>query len=297
MSDSCPQMKIVMKQLKQNRDIKQKLVIDFKSTHPDVSMLVNEMITSHIVNVPDLANSHLDIVSKYEPLILDWMRTISQRVVASELESSKKSRIALERKLNCAIANLLHCHNSKSREVTTMQDRSYAPLDNEITGRLTDTLRYNLVFDEKSYYSSVKSLLDFLIDEKGCMVSGKNFWRSKNEPSSYMGLNLVVKLPIDFAVSHLYADARFPFEIDCHTNDSFELQAGKSRDLLKIIKTERVVARRKQLNASLCDLWNRIHVPCDERFEPASFDEYVVDTREKGGKCLITKGMGDLLSE
>ena len=38
-------------------------------------------------------------------------------------------------------------------------------------------------------------------------------------------------------------------------------------------------------------LWNNIHVPCDERFKPASFDEYTVDDE----KCVITKGMGDLL--
>ena len=198
--------------------------------------------------------------------------------------------------MNSGIAQLLRRNNSKTRVTTsstTIQDRSYSPLDNEITGRMTNTLRYNLVLNEKSYYSAVKTLLEFLINEKGCVVTGKNFWRSKSEASSYMGLNLVVRLPPDSAASHLYADARFPFEIDCHTNDSFELQAGKSRDLLEIIRTERVLARRKQLNTRLCDLWNNIHVPRDERFKPASFDEYTV---EEDGKCVITKGADDLLS-
>jgi len=51
MSKSCPQMKIVMKRLKRTRDLKQKLAIDFRSIHPDVSMLVNEMVSSHISNV------------------------------------------------------------------------------------------------------------------------------------------------------------------------------------------------------------------------------------------------------
>jgi hypothetical protein len=202
------------------------------------------------------------------------MKTISEKLKATQMESSTKTKVALERKLNGVIANLLR------RLGKGVIDKSYAPLEVEFTGKITDSLQYNLVFQEKSYYSDVKVLLKFLF-EKGCAVKGKNYWSSSSSSSSssYKGLNLIVQMPPGSLASDLYVDSRFPFEINCHTNDSFELQRGKSRDLCEIIKTERVLARRKQLNRRLCDLWDCVAVPKDEKFEPACFGEFIVDDK------------------
>ena len=75
------------------------------------------------------------------------MKTISEKLKATQMESSTKTKVALERKLNGVIANLLR------RLGKGVIDKSYAPLEVEFTGKITDSLQYNLVFQEKSYYS------------------------------------------------------------------------------------------------------------------------------------------------
>eukprot|EP00940_MAST-03C_sp_MAST-3C-sp2_P003558 g3558.t1 len=268
-----PQMNDVLALLQRSRELQKKRTVEFRLAHSKVAYFVNDMVASHIGNVPNLVEYHMHIASVKGDEVVGWFKELEAKMDSAHLEGLEhrmKTYVSMERKLHSVIAGLLIEH------AENVGDGSYAPLESEIVRGVRDGLRFTFVCDPSTYYKNVRIAERYLKD-KGCKFYGKNYWQNPDNPhdrrTMYMGLNMVVLLPPD-PHAHHFSECRYPFELQFHTPDSFKLKSGDSHKIYERIRTESVPARRTQLIKECFGMWETVTVPTDTSLEPPCIAMY-----------------------
>lgn len=275
-----PRMKYVMSLIARNREKLDKKTTNFRLTHSKVAFYVNDMVSSHIGEIPSMAEQLRSVAKKKSEVTDVWIRDLekilrgmkgsTEKTAAKGFKFRIKSQLSLERKIDSSIATLLLAN------APFVGDGSYAPLEAEIVQKIRDCLRYTLVIDERNYYKGVVAIEDYLIAHD-CEIQAKNFWQNppkkEDRKTMYMGLNMRVWLKPD-PIAYHYKNSRMPVELQVHTPESFDLKNNESHAIYEDIRTESVLARRDKLVAKAYHLWENVRVPQDSDMDPVCFSKY-----------------------
>ena len=115
---------------------------------------------------------------------------------------------------------------------------------------INDILRYTLVSEAENHVKKVKQAIDMNTNQEYNTIKVKNYWKHKNNP--YNGINTIVQSPNGQK-----------FELQCHTNESFEIKNGKmhrlyeEQRLIKNIKSSRYI----ELEDEMKDLSKSMEIP------------------------------------
>ncbi len=115
---------------------------------------------------------------------------------------------------------------------------------------INDILRYTLVSEAENHVKKVKQAIDMNTNQEYNTIKVKNYWKHKN--NLYNGINTIVQSPNGQK-----------FELQYHTNESFEIKNGKmhrlyeEQRLIKNIKSSRYI----ELEDEMKDLSKSMEIP------------------------------------
>ncbi len=154
-----------------------------------------------------LAEQKLQKAKEVEPAITAALKSIeSEKAHLEGLEYRLKSSESLTRKI---------ISDSHDMEVSL----------EEAAANIKDVLRYTFIIDENDYTEITKQTLDKLTKDGYSVTAFKNFWAKEN--IDYQGIN-----------SNLKTSDGTIFELQFHTQESYDTKSEKTHKLYEIIRSE-----------------------------------------------------------
>jgi hypothetical protein len=134
-------------------------------------------------------------------------------------------------------------------------ESSQAPkktLQQVMNSRMTDGLRYTILYPTKSYCKQTKLLLDFLIKENNFMPNElRNYWETGH---AYDGLNC------SFFTDEVEAGGIL-FELQVHTPESFDVKQHRSHALYELWRSVDHPQRKYMVYTHMVDLFDQVPRP------------------------------------
>ena len=117
----------------------------------------------------------------------------------------------------------------------------------EAVGALYDALRYTFIIDDDRYISDTDAILKALVEQDYKVEYFRNSWGN----DGYKGINTNLRTP-----------GGYLFEIQFHTQDSFETKEYKTHALYEIARSETSTeAEKQEANAKQRELFAAVPVP------------------------------------
>lgn len=117
---------------------------------------------------------------------------------------------------------------------------------------INDILRYTLVSETENHVKKVKQAIDIYANQGYNTIKVKNYWKNKSNP--YNGINTIVQ-----------SSSGQRFELQYHTNESFEIKNGKMHELYeeqRLIKNTES-SRYIELEDEMNDLSKSMQIPAE----------------------------------
>lgn len=122
--------------------------------------------------------------------------------------------------------------SSLSRKLLLTAHENGVTLD-EARADIGDALRYTLIIDDSVYTEKTKETLDFLKDAGYQVTKFKNYWA--NDERAYQGINCNLSCPNGMV-----------FELQFHTQDSYETKGEKTHKYYEIMRDENASDEEKE---------------------------------------------------
>lgn len=143
--------------------------------------------------------------------------------MTAELTSDYKQAIELEPEITERIKIIAE---NIGAELVGLDERiksleSYEKKRRHYDKKIRDIVRYTFIFSIEEYTQKVKQCLKIIAEDNQTVTTIKNYWIDDLIP--YKGVNIFV----------LYDDA-FTYEIQFHTENSYDIKSGPLHDLYKM---------------------------------------------------------------
>lgn len=201
---------------------------------------INNTTAGHVLlDIRQTADVILNKANAIEKLVTPQLQFNAMQTGArlEGLEFRMKTRDSLIRKLTTRLKRLIA--NNTSLQL-------YIPRLADIFNEVDDVLRYTIITDTDHYSETVLSFLEKLGKEFDCTIKCYSFWERN---STYLGINSFVKI------------ADFTFEIQFHTNESWDLKQSESHDLYENFRILPNSYAKYLLYVNMKKIWNVVPIP------------------------------------
>ncbi len=173
--------------------------------------------------------------TKITPLLRDFASTYECEL--SGLAHRFKSKDSLERKLTSRLRSILESNK---------RHPLYIPKLPEVIHEVDDVLRYTLVCSTGEYVGLTERLVEALKKTLGAETELFSFWEAG---STYFGVNIFVTMD------------NFTFEIQMHTNESWDVKQNESHQVYEGFRNLENNRARLILYGAMKEIWNTVPIP------------------------------------
>jgi len=192
-----------------------------------------------LLDIRETADVILNKANTIEKLVTPQLQFNASQTGArlEGLEFRMKTRDSLIRKLTSRLKRLIA--NNTSLQL-------YIPRLADIFNEVDDVLRYTIITEADHYSETVLSFLENLKKEFDCAIKSYSYWKRN---STYLGINSFIKI------------ADFTFEIQFHTNESWNLKQSESHDLYENFRILPNSYAKYLLYVNMKKIWNIVPIP------------------------------------
>ena len=177
-----------------------------------------------------------------ENIVTSLMQEIAQKTQSrlEGLEYRFKTHKSLIRKLKLRLRSLIN---------SNAPYRLYIPRLKDVFNEVDDVLRYTVVTNNESYTKTVTVFLETLKNKLNCTYKCFSFWSAS---STYFGINSFVTI------------SGFTFEIQFHTNESWEVKQNESHEIYEGFRLLPKAGLAKLiLYENMKKIWRSTPIPSD----------------------------------
>jgi hypothetical protein len=204
------------------------------------------------------------------------------KIARAEEKRVRPVMVELENRSNGELVgmefSIKEVHSIERKLLFESSQSSKNTLQQVMNSRMTDGLRYTILYPTKSYCKQTKLLLDFLIKENYFMPNElRNYWETGH---AYDGLNC------SFFTDEVEAGGIL-FELQVHTPESFDVKQHKSHSLYELWRCVDHPQRKYMVYTQMVNLFDRVPRPPGDLMsmgtlsrksspEPGGYQEWLV---------------------